>query len=138
MKWSDIPFDPSRRMLRQFAGIWLLVFMALSANAWFVRDHPLSGVVLASAALLVGVPGLLWPRLLRWIFVGWMLGVFPIGWLVSWVMLAALYFLVFTPVAVFFRLRGRDGLKRNPAPGQASFWEPKQSPTDMRSYFRQY
>ena len=138
MKWSDIPFDPSRRMLRQFAALWLLVFLALSVNAWLVRDRPLSGVVLASAALLVGVPGLLWPRLLRWIFVGWMLGGFPIGWLISWLMLAALYFLVFTPVAVFFQLRGRDGLNRNPAPGQASYWEPKQSPTDLRSYFRQY
>ena len=26
MQWSDIPFDPSRKTLRQFAGLWLVFF----------------------------------------------------------------------------------------------------------------
>ena len=53
-------------------------------------------------------------------------------------LLLALYFLVLTPVAVLFRLRGRDLLGRKPAPERNSFWEPKQTPLDLRSYFRQY
>jgi hypothetical protein len=138
MKWSDIPFNPSRKVLRQFAALWLVCFLALGASEWFVRGRPLLGMVLSIAAVLGGVPGLLRPELLRWIFVVWMVVAFPIGWLISWLILALLYFLVFAPVALGLRLRGRDLLGRKPAPGQQSFWEPKHSPRDLRRYFRQY
>ena len=138
MKWSDIPFNPSRKVLRQFAALWLVCFLALGASQWLVRDRPMLGLALAAAAGVVGLPGLLRPALLRWIFVVWMVVAFPIGWLISWLMLAVVYFLVLTPMALFFRLRGRDLLGRNPAPEERSFWEPKQSPRELRSYFRQF
>ncbi|MCX6875876.1 MAG: SxtJ family membrane protein [Verrucomicrobia bacterium] len=138
MKWSDIPFNPSRTVLRQFAALWLVCFLALGASQYFVRDRPLLGLALAALAVLLGLPGLLRPVLLRRVFVGWMVVAFPIGWVVSWLLLLALYFLVLTPVAVCLRLRGRDLLGRHPAPERTGFWEPKQSPLDLRRYFRQY
>ena len=138
MKWSDIPFNPSRSVLRQFAALWLVCFLAFAASQWFVRDRHLLGTALAAAAVVGGVAGLFRPALLRWIFVGWMVIAFPVGWLVSLLVLALLYFLVLTPLALWFRLRGRDMLGRKPAPGRQSFWEPKQTPGDLRSYFRQY
>jgi len=138
MKWSDIPFTPSRNVLRQFAALWLVCFLALGANQYFLKDRPLWGMALAAVAVIFGLPGLLRPALVRWIFVAWMVVAFPIGWLVSRLILALLYFLVFTPLALWFRLRGRDLLGRKPAPDQQSFWEPKQTPRDLRSYFRQY
>jgi len=138
MKWSEIPFNPSRRVLRQFAALWLLFFLALGASHYFWKGHPRLGLTLAGVAVLLGLPGLIRPSLLRWVFVAAMVLAFPIGWLVSLVALAILYFLVLTPVAVFFRLRGRDLLDRKPAPGRPSFWEPKRTPLDLSSYFRQY
>ncbi len=138
MRWSDIPFDPSRKVLRQFAALWLLVFLALAATEWCVRERPLLGLVLAAVAVICGVAGLFRPPLMRWIFVGWMVVVFPIGWLISSLILAVLFFLVITPVALFFRLRGRDLLDRHPAPDQPSYWQPKPPPRNLRSYFRQY
>jgi hypothetical protein len=53
-------------------------------------------------------------------------------------MLAVMYYGIITPLAVWFRLRGRDLLARKPAPNRASFWAPKHTPSDMRAYFRQY
>lgn len=138
MKWSDIPFNPSRKVLRQFAALWLVCLLALGASQYFVKGRPQWGLTLAAAAVIFGLPGLIRPALLRWIFLAWMVVAFPIGWLISWLMLSALYFLVLTPVAVLFRLRGRDLLGRKPAPERNSFWEPKQTPLDLRSYFRQY
>ncbi|MEI6655908.1 MAG: SxtJ family membrane protein [Verrucomicrobiota bacterium] len=138
MQWSDIPLDPSRKVLRQFAALWLGCFLALGASEYFVRHRPLLGLVLAAAAVVVGLPGLLRPQLLRWIFVTWMVVAFPIGWCLSMLLLLLLYFLVFTPVALLFRLRGRDWLGRKPAPQRQSFWEPKHTPQDVRSYFRQF
>jgi hypothetical protein len=138
MHWSDLPTRPSRRVLRQFAALWLLCFLALGTSQYFLKGRPSLGLSLAVAALVVGVPGLIWPSLLRWLFVAAMVVTFPLGWLISLFALAALHYLVITPVAVCFRLRGRDLLGRRPAPGQASFWEPKRTPLDLRSYFRQY
>ncbi|MEI7898829.1 MAG: SxtJ family membrane protein [bacterium] len=138
MKWSDIPFNPSRNVLRQFAALWLLCFLALGASQYFLKGHPVAGFALMAAALLVGLPGLIRPALVRRVFVAGMVLAFPVGWLISLLLLWLLYVLVLTPVAVFFRLRGRDLLGRKPRPGQASFWEPKQTPLDPGSYFRQY
>ena len=52
------------------------------------------------------------PEWLRSIYVGWMVLAFPIGWTVSQVMLAVMFFGLFTPIGLVFRLIGRDPLQR--------------------------
>ena len=138
MTWSDIPFRPAPKTLRQFAGAWLVFFLALGAREYFRAGHQTLGIILGAAALLVGVCGLVRPGLVRWIFVGWMLLAFPIGWVLSQIMLSVLFYLVLTPVALVFRIRGRDLLCRKAAPERASFWVPKKTPDDVRAYLRQY
>ncbi|MCX6866232.1 MAG: SxtJ family membrane protein [Verrucomicrobia bacterium] len=138
MQWSDIPFNPSRKVLRQFAALGLVCFLALGAREVFFSNQLMLGLALGFVAVLVGLTGLVRPALLRRIFVAWMVVVFPIGWLISQLILVMLYFLVLTPVAWILRLRGRDLLGRTPTPGRESYWEPKQLPLDPRSYFRQY
>jgi hypothetical protein len=138
MQWSDIPFNPSRKVLRQFAALGLVVFLALGAREVFFTSQLLLGSALGIVAILIGLAGLFRPALLRRIFIAWMVVAFPIGWLISQLILVVLYFLVLTPVAWILRLRGRDLLGRTPTLERESYWEPKQSPLDPRSYFRQY
>ena len=138
MQWSDIPFNPSRKVLRQFAAAWLVFFLALGAYEHFLMNRHLLGMALAAAAVLIGLPGLLRPALLRQLFVAWLVVAFPIGWLISHTILLVLYFLVLTPMALFLRLCGRDVLGRKPTPDRGTYWEPKQSPLDPHRYFRQY
>jgi hypothetical protein len=137
MRWSDIPFHPSEKTLRQFAGIWLAFFGALAAWQNFVHHRPTLGLVLAALALTVGPLGLVRPRWVGPVYVGWMVLAFPIGWTVSHLVLALVYFGLFTPLALFFRIRGRDPLRRRRDPGAASYYIPKE-PADAASYFRQY
>jgi hypothetical protein len=138
MKWTDIPLKPTPKMLRQFAAAALVFFLVIGARQYFVCGQHKIGVALGVLAVVIGVPGLIKPAAVRWLFVGWMVLAFPIGWLVSQIVLLLMYYLMFTPVAVLFRLRGRDPLCRRPAPGRSSYWTPKQTPQDVRSYFRQY
>ena len=133
-----LDLHPTDRMLRQFAGAWLLVFSLLAANQWLARGHTRVAMVLASLALVVGVIGLLRPRAVRWLFVAATVVAFPIGWVVSQVMLFVLFVGVITPVALLFKLQGRDRLARKRRPGQASYWKPKTTTEDMRRYLRQY
>ena len=138
MKWSDIPRNPAGKTLRQFAVAWLVFFLAAGAHRYFARGQHEIGIALGGVAVAVGLLGLARPAGVRWLFVTCMVLAFPIGWLVSQVMLLLMFYLIITPVSLLFRVQGRDPLARKPAPNRATFWQPKQTPEDVRSYFRQY
>jgi hypothetical protein len=137
VKWSDLPLRPDDRTLRQFAGLWVVFFGGIAAYQYFVHDRTTLGVVLAAAALIVGPLGLAWPRAIRPVFVAWIVAAFPIGWTISLVILALLYFVVFTPLALVFRLIGRDPLGLRRRSELPTYWVPKPAIEPAR-YFRTY
>jgi hypothetical protein len=124
--------------LRQFAAAWLVFFLAYGIFEWLARGHTRAGLVLCILAVVVGPVGWFRPPAIRWLFVGWMTLAFPIGWAVSQLALLVLFYGMLTPMGLFFRMRGRDMLGRKPAPSRQSFWIPKTTPSDVRSYLRQY
>lgn len=136
MQWSDIQFNPGDRTLRQFAGLALVIFGAMAGVEWLLRERPTVAAAYAIAAAVIGIPGLISPRIVKPVFVGWSIVAFPIGWVISTVMLLLLYGLVFTPIALVFRITGRDVLDRR-RPNAASYWKPKPVARDKRAYFRQ-
>ena len=129
---------PSRKSLRQFAGLWLVFFGGIALWQFLVRGRTSLGLSLAALALVVGLTGLTRPEWVRWIYVGWMVLAFPIGWTVSQVMLLLMFFGLFTPIGLVFRLIGRDPLQRARPSGRESYWDPKPAPTDLRRYFKQF
>jgi hypothetical protein len=135
MNWSDLPFRPSTRTLRQFAVLWIFFFAAISY--W---HEAFRGPWLLASALGIGIGlgGLAMPRLIRPVFVGWMIAVFPLGWIVSRVLLACVFYGVFLPVGLCFRLVGRDVLERRYDPGKDTYWTRKDYRTDLAGYFRQF
>jgi hypothetical protein len=138
MQWSDIPFHPDRKTLRQFAGLWLVVFGGMGLWEIYARGHRQLGTSIVALALTVGVAGLTRPEWVRMIYVGWMVLAFPIGWTISQVILLVMYFGLFTPIALIFRAIGRDPLQRSRRAGVESYWTPKPAPVDVRSYFKQF
>ena len=138
MRWSDIPFSPSTRTLRQFAGLWLAFFGAIAAWQGFARGRVGVAVALACLAIVIGGIGLARPALVRPIFVGWMVLAFPIGWTVSLVLLGLVYYGLFLPIGLVFRLTGRDALQIRPRPGLTTYWTPRPAVADVRRYFRQF
>ena len=137
MTWSDISINPRSRALRQFAGAWLAAYIILGVDLYRLGEHR-AGLALGAMGIVVGGLGLLKPAAVRLLFVVCMVLAFPMGWLISNLMLALMFYGIITPIGLLFRIKGRDLLCRKPAPGQPSFWTPKQTPRDMRSYFRQY
>ena len=97
-------------MLRQFAGLWILFFGAIALSQHFRSQHTTVAVVVGTLALVVGVPGLFLPGILKPIFVGWMILAFPIGWLVSHAILFLIYWSVFVPIGFILRRMGHDPL----------------------------
>lgn len=139
MQWSDVTRAPAPKTLRQFAALFLVFFVGLGvsrafrAGAWSTPD-----IVLASAGVAVGLLGLVRPLAIRWVYTGWLVAAFPIGWTVSQLMLAVLFYGVFTPVAVVFRIMKRDALRLRRPSAAGTFWTAKDQPNDSRGYLRQF
>jgi membrane protease YdiL (CAAX protease family) len=132
------PFAPSDRMLRQFGGLWILFFGLIAAWQEFRHERHTLALVLAVLAVTIGPLGIVWPRGIKPIFIGWMALAFPIGWAISRLVLGLLYYGMFTPVACFFRLTGRDELRLKPQREAATYWKPKPGAADKARYLRQF
>jgi hypothetical protein len=137
MKWSDLPLKPTPRMLRQFSGAWLVFFVALAGHRALIRHSPGAALFLGVVAL-GGVIGLLRPAWMRWPFVLAMIITFPIGWVVSQLVLLLMFLLVITPVALFLRLRGRDLLHLKRPRENVSLWRQRPESTEPGRYLKQF
>jgi hypothetical protein len=137
VRWSDIPFHPSKATLRQFAALCIFVFGGMAAWQWMHNENRIAGSILAVFAA-VGLWGCWRPADMRPIFVGWMVLAFPIAWTISLIVLATLFFLFFTPLALFFRVTGRDHLRLRRDAAVTTYWEPMPANADPKSYFNQF
>jgi hypothetical protein len=134
----EVNWNPSKKTLNEFAEFGMF-FLGMVAAPWaYINGHLLLAKtfwVLAVALRLLGLWRTAWVKPL---FVGMTVAAWPIGWVVSHVMLALMYYGVFTPVALVFRLIGRDALCRSFDRQAQSYWEPYQPDRGMERYLRQF
>lgn len=136
MNLSDLPLNPTPRVLRQFSAAWFVVLLALATRA-LVRKHPLAAEILGAVSL-IGIVGLFRPTWVRWLFVGSSVIAFPIGWVVTQCVLAIMFYVVLTPLALIFRWRGRDELRLRPKSSETTFWVARDAPPEAKRYLKQY
>ena len=136
----EINWRPTERQLRQFSCVLLPAFLTIIGLVAWHRSGRIEPavVVLWATAAAVALVGWVRPSWLRPVFVAVMLAAFPVGWVVSHLMLAAAFYLVFTPVGLLLRCFGYDPLERKFEPEAATYWVPRKGERDVRSYFRQY
>ncbi len=134
----DINWKPSKRELRQFAGLWLVFFSLLGLWWWIDSGSTTAARWLWTAAAAIGLPGLLLPSVVRPIYLVWMALAFPIGWTVSHLLLGTIFYVVITPIGLVFRLAGKDPMKRRFEPDAPTYWEPHRTGDDPARYFKQY
>jgi hypothetical protein len=137
----EIDRNPPLRVLRLFGALWLPLFLAIAGVVVWRRTGEvpmpvavaLGGIAAVSIALALAEP-----RWLRPVYVGLMVVTWPIGWVLSYVVLAILYFSVITPAGLQRRTLGKDPLRKRGSPEVATYWKPRRQPTDVERYFRQY
>jgi len=137
MKLSDIDRNPKLTTLRQFGLLSLAVFGGLGVWKWYSNGPSALSQAMIAAGALLGVAGVAAPRLLRWVFVGAMFLVFPIGFVVSHVLLGIVYYGIFMPLGLAFRLAGRDRLLLR-KPNRDTYWIERPPAPEASGYFRQF
>jgi len=74
--------------------------------------------------------------LIRPIFVGLILLTFPIGWVVSHLLLGLIFYGLVTPIGLILRISGHDPLQLKKPSGN-SVWKTPVGKTDATRYLRQ-
>jgi len=146
-KLVEINFNPDTKTLRQFGVIALVGFGILAALAYYEKlifsfglgdaRMPLVTTFVALGAISA-LFSLVAPRANRVLYVGLTLLAFPIGFVLSYVIMGTLFFLIIGPIALLFRLLGRDPMHRSYDPSSPSYWLEARPPRDNESYFHQY
>jgi ABC-type uncharacterized transport system permease subunit len=132
-----INLNPSRRQLALFGVVWLLFFGGVTAVVRSRGGSPPAVVALAALAVLVPAAGWVLPGLMRIVYVGMACLAFPIGFVVSYALLAAVYYLLITPMGLLLRMLGYDPMKRRFDAAAQSYWVPHEDNEDPERYFRQ-
>jgi hypothetical protein len=137
LKFPEIQNIATDKTIRQFGGLFLLFTLFVSWIQWqkgVATEWPIGFIFLGILSFLIGITK---PAYLRPIFVGWMVLLFPVNWLVSHVILGILFFLLFTPIGLCRRLLGGDPLLLK-KPNCNSYWQARPQINDKRRYLRQY
>lgn len=129
--------NPSRRDLLVF-GIGLPIVATLVGFRQWRHGSVTSAEVIWAAGALVTLVFAGVPRARRHVYLAWMYAFYPVGFVVSHVVLALVYFLVWTPVAIGLKLFGKDPMSRRIERTRESYWVKREPERDRQSYFRQF
>lgn len=139
MRLVELRTNPSDRELAWF-GLLLLAFAGfLGGLGWLAGAFTVSRAVWAVGIALAAVYYAV-PRVRRPVWGGWMRAAYPIGWTVSHVLLAMIYYGLLTPIGLLMRLAGYDPMRRALDRTATTYWTERvrTDADDVVRYFRQF
>ena len=144
----DLQLDPDEKTLRDFGFIAFIGLGAIAALAWFEglvfsggwlgdARETVAFVLLgvgASAALL----SLIYPKANKWLFIALSVAAYPIGFVLSYVIMGTLFFAIITPTGLVMRALGKDPLEKRFKSDASTYWSQCRAKRQSASYFRQF
>ena len=91
-------------------GVWPAVWRGQPLRLWSLT---LGGILIVLA--------LAWPRSLSQVYRLWMRAGEILGWINTHIILSVLFYLIFTPMGWYMRLRGKDPMRRTLEPEAESY-----------------
>ena len=139
MGMIQLDLNPSHKTLRQFGLICLIMLNVIGLLLGWRFDLPKIAVIgLCLGGIVLFVLSRISAKFLKPVYVGLMVISFPIGWVISHLVMVLFFFGVITPVGLVFRLLGRDALHRKWDRQAESYWVKYPRPDSVKRYFRQF
>ena len=145
---TRINWHPNPGQLRTFGLTSLVIFGALGTLVWYRQTFlhfdlgAESSLALATGmwtvAAVSGLLALVAPRMLRPFFLVLSVITYPIGYVVSHLVLIVVFYGVLTPIGVALRVFRGDFLGREIDRDRLSYWIERPKVRDMKRYLRQY
>lgn len=144
-----IEWNPGPKKLRNFGffaflGFGLMALLVAKRNGALTADEATGsiawGFISLFAALALACPllSLTFPKALRPVWITLSLVAVPIGFVISHIVMSLIFYGLFTPLALFFKLIGRDPMQRKLAPDAETYWEKRPPAPEAKRYFRQF
>jgi hypothetical protein len=146
-KLIQLDLDPPQRLLRQFGFIACGAFSLLALCAWqqwlmFDADLGAARAPVAGALVALGAGSLLFslvaPRANWALYVGLSVVTYPIGFVLSYVIMGLLFYGIVAPTGLLMRLAGRELMPLGFERERASYWLESRPPRPAESYFKQF
>src|SRR5204863_442112 len=93
---------------------------------------------LVAIAAFFALGAFLKPELLCPVYLTALVATFPLGKVMGPLIMGVIFYGVFTPVAFFFRLIGRDTMTRKFDAGAPTYWVEHNPAASAKRYFRQF
>ena len=139
MSIIEIDYNPSRKKLRDFGVIALVASIILSLFFYFFKHLAIHWIlIIIGTGSFIFFSSLISTKLTKLIYLGLTFLTYPIGFVVSHLVMGIFYFLVITPVGLIFKLTGKDPLHRKFDHAAKSYWIKRQSPDKLDRYFHQF
>ncbi|HPD47575.1 MAG TPA: hypothetical protein P5279_12790 [Anaerohalosphaeraceae bacterium] len=135
----EVNWRPGRKDLRVFGTAALIATALLAVVLHYRKGLPVVWMgCIAGFGLAVFVVSFVLPCVARIVYVVMMVLALPIGLALSLLMMAVIYYLILTPVGLFFRLVGRDLLGLKFDRRASSYWVKRRPPENLKRYFNQF
>ena len=134
----EINTNPTQRELNWFGALFGLAFALIGSLIWWRFNASTVTFVLWSVAGTATVLYYAAPALRRPFYVGWRYATFPIGLVLSYLMLGIVYYLILAPFGLIMRVFGRDLMQRRFDPSTTTYWAHHNPHGDHSRYFRQF
>ncbi len=139
MSLVEIDWNPKSKQLQSFGKIALVASAVISLLLYLLKGVAIQWVLIIFAfGFITFIISMISLKLTKMIYLGMTLVTLPIGWVVSFILLSAFYFLLLAPLGLIFRLIGRDPLCRKFDPNAKSYWLSRQPPKGPEQYFHQF
>jgi hypothetical protein len=148
MSLITINWKPEPKQLQTFGIAAMVIFFGFGAWIWW--SHGIFGVAISASihsiavtsmlivAGIFGFAALLAPFALKPVFVFLSVITAPIGIALSFFIMTIIFFGMFTPIGLFFKLIGRDAMNRKIELTRCSYWTEREPSPPTERYFRQY
>ena len=139
MPLIEIDWNPKSKQLQNFGKIALAASVIISLLLYLLKGVAIQWLLIICAfGLITFIISKISLKLTKMIYLGMILLTMPIGWVVSFILMAAVYFLMLAPLGLIFRLIGRDPLYRRFDPTAESYWMSRRPPKGLEQYFHQF
>jgi uncharacterized protein involved in cysteine biosynthesis len=120
---EKLNFD--KKSLRRFGITMGIAFLVITLLILIKHRYSIMPTIIISAVFFV--MAILLPLALKPVYIVWMSLAFVLGWVNTRLILAVIFYLVFTPVGIILRLLRKDLLERRIEKGKISYWKKKET-----------
>lgn len=139
MALIKLNLNPTDKDLRLFALAALIASLLLTVILYLAKGLAMKWcVVIVAIGGAIFLSGIVSITLIRWIYLALTLLTFPIGLVISFIVLGVFYYVLLTPLGLIFRLIGRDPLQRKFEKTANSYWIPHRPCENNERYFSQF